>query len=279
MPLLRFVRAILLTAATMLPHHALSDVLILTPDSDYARNAAEKLKSHIQKPSRIVHSLESDTNTDLVVALGRESFLDASAHAAVPVIGTFLSPVDQGPISSKAPRYRIFSDPSPKKMAEFLKAKFPNSIVGFIHTDEEALFVQEMREILKNSSTRLESVRFSGNTFSDIRNLSRKSINVMLVSKNRDIYHPERVRFVLEALFRKKMPVISMSASLVPAGATVSVSPSVEAVIKTTSSYVNELIKNKLSSSSQAVYVEEVTIEVNPAMSEYFNFDFGDKVQ
>lgn len=275
MPSLRFVWGFLLLTAVMSPLPALSDVLIFTPEVNYARDVAEKLKSHIKPPSRIVHTLDVNSSTDVVVALGRESFLHASANTSVPVVGAFLSIVDQAPSPSKTVRYRILSDPSPQKMADFLEKKFPNSVVGFIHTDEEALFVHEMHQALQGSSTRLESIIFSGNTFSDIRHLDRKGIDLMLISKNRDIYHSGRIRFVLEALFRKKVPVVSMSAALIPAGATVSVSPSVEAVVQVTSSYANSLVDGRFPAPQRAVYVDDVVIDVNSAMAEYFNFDFG----
>lgn len=274
MLILRRIRALLMAAAMVSPT-ALADVLILTPDSDYARELAGQLKSRIQPPSRVVHLLDVNSETELVVALGRDSFLNATENTQLPVVGSFLSSVDRPTAKSKASTYRVFSDPSPELIAEFLRVRFPNSNIGYIYTDDEAPLVNRMHEALKDSTTRLEPVRFSGNTFSDIRTLSRKRIDAMLISKNREIYHPERVRFVLEALFRKKMPVVSMSASLVPAGATVSVAPTAEAVINTTSEAVNTLISGELPAPQRAAYAAGVTIEVNPTMSRYFNIDFG----
>lgn len=275
MPILSLVRALLLTAAVFLSPPVLSDVLILTPNSDYGKNVAEQVKSRIASPSRIAHVLDINPDTELVVALGRDSYLEASSKAKVPVIGSFLSPLDQVDGPSKSLRYRIFSDPSPAQIAEFLASRFPNSVIGYIYTADEAQVVQEVHDTLKGSSTRLESLPFSGNAFSDIRELSRKGINAMLITKNRDIYNPERIRFVLEALFRKKMPVVSTSAALVPAGATVSIAPSTEAIIDVTSSSVNKLLKESPNAPPAAVYVENATVQVNRTMSEFFNIDFG----
>lgn len=275
MPILSLVRALLLTTAVFLSPPVLSDVLILTPDTDYGKNVAEQLKSRIASPSRITHSLDINPDTELVVALGRDSFLEASSKAEVPVIGSFLSPLDQVDGPGNGPRYRIFSDPSPGQIAEFLASRFPNSVIGYIYTAEEAQVVKDVHDALKGSSTRLESLPFSGNTFSDIRELSRKGINAMLLTKNRDIYNPERVRFVLEALFRKKMPVVSTSTALVPAGATVSIAPSPEAIIDATSGSVNRLLKEPPNAPPAAAYVEHATVQVNRTMSEYFDIDFG----
>lgn len=275
MPIFSFVRALLLAAVVLLSSPVLSDVIIFTPDSDYARNVAVQLKSRIATSSRITHALDVNSDTKLVVALGRDSFLEASEKTEVAVVGSFLSPLDQVKNPSDGPRYRIFSDPSPEQIAEFLASRFPNSVVGYIYTADEAQIVQSVQDALKGSNTRLESLLFSGNTFSDLRGLSRKGINAMLITKNREIYNPERVRFVLEALFRKKMPVVSTSTALVPAGATVSIAPSSEAIINTTSDSVNALLKDPPHAPPSAVYVEDTTVEVNQTMSEYFNIDFG----
>lgn len=271
----RLIQAAIIAAIASLSSAALSEILIFAPDNDYAREVAEKLKSRIDTPSHIVHSLDVNSSTRLVVALGHESFLVASAETEVAVLGSFLSPADQPTSKRSAPTYRIFSDPSPDKIAEFLKKRLPNSTIGYIYTGDEAPVVQQLAKALENSSTRFEPIRFSGNTFSDLRGLSRKGINSMLVSTNHEVYHPERVRFVLEALFRKKMPVISMTASLIPAGATVSIAPTAEAVINATALSVNGLVKGAFSEPPNDTYVEDVTIEVNPAMASYFNIDFG----
>lgn len=275
MPIFSFVRALTLAAVVLLSPPVLSDVIIFTPDSDYARNVAEQLKSRIATSSRITHALDVNSDTDLIVALGRDSFLEASEKTEVPVVGSFLSPLDQVNEPSSKPRYRIFSDPSPEQIAAFLASRFPNSVVGYIYTDDEAQIVQRVQDALKGSNTRLESLLFSGNTFSDLRSLGRRDINAMVITKNRDIYNSERVRFVLEALFRKKMPVISTSTALVPAGATVSIAPSPEAIINTTSKYVNELLNDPPHAPPAAAYVEDTTIDVNRTMSAYFNIDFG----
>lgn len=275
MPILSLVRALLLTAAVLLSSPALSDVLILTPDSDYARDIAAQLKTRIASPSRITHTLETNSNANLIVALGRDSFLEASKQAETPVVGTFLSPLDQIDVPTNEPRYRIFSDPSPRQIAAFLASRFPNSTIGYIYTDDEAEVVQNVQNALKGSSTRLVSLTFSGNTFSDIRELSRKGINAMLITKNRDIYSPERIRFVLEALFRKKVPVVSTSTALVPAGAAVSIAPSPEAILSATSESINDLLKETPHPPPAAAYVESATVQVNRTISEYFNIDFG----
>lgn len=271
-----FVRALLLAAAVLLSPSVLSDVIIFTPDSDYARNVAVQLKSRIATPSRITHALDVDSDTELVVALGRASFLEASEKTEVAVVGSFLSPLDQVNSTSNRPRYRIFSDPSPEQIAAFLSSRFPNSVVGYIYTDDEAQIVQSVQDALQGSNTRLETLLFSGNTFSDLRKLSRKGIiNAMLITKNRDIYNPERVRFVLEALFRQKMPTVSTSTALVPAGATVSIAPSPEAIINATSKSINELLNDPPHAPPAEAYVEDTTVEVNRTLSEYFNIDFG----
>lgn len=275
MPIFSFVRALLLAAVVLLSPPVLSDVIIFTPDSDYARNVAVQLKSRIATSSRIMHALDINSDTELVVALGRDSFLEASEKTKVPVVGSFLSPLDQVNNPSDRPRYIIFSDPAPEQIAAFLASRFPNSVVGYIYTADEAQIVQSVQDALKGTNTRLESLLFSGNTFSDLRGLSRKGINAMLITKNRAIYNPERVRFVLEALFRKKMPVVSTSTALVPAGATVAIAPSPEAVINATSESVNELLNDPPKAPPAAAYVEDMTVEVNRTMSEYFNIDFG----
>lgn len=277
MSLVYVVRASIVSAALLLSSTALSDVTIVAPKSKYAQDVAEQIKAGIKHPVNISDTLNQDANSKVVVALGKSSFEKTVGTTSLPIVG-ILSYTDAPPISDR-PSYFVYSDPSPKDIAVFLKKHFQNMQIGYIYTEDESNRVEQIKEQLIDSSTQLITIKSSSDVFGDIRALTRtgKGIDAMLVTTNRNIYKPEKIRFVLESLFRKKVPVISTSAFLIEPGATVAISPSADAISAEASKIATLLHSKDTTPRPSGTYIDDLDIKVNSSMSEYFNLDFGEE--
>lgn len=262
-------RASLFLAALMLPVITHSDVVILTPDSDSARDMAKQIQSQIEAPSRVTHTLEQGAQSELIVAIGESAFRDAMASQSGPVVGTFLSATSAPPAALR-PSYRVLSDPSPEAIATFLKRNFNNTSVGYVYSSTEAALINHLQNELENSNVKLVALKASGNTNSDIRSLIRERIDAMFITRNLDIYRPDSIRFTLEQLFRKKIPVITTIPALVKVGATVSIAPSMKAVTSATAESVNAIVAGSLSKGPD-LFVDDLDIKVNSSMVELLN--------
>lgn len=248
-----------------------ADVTILTPDNDHAKNIAVLIKSNLNQKASIVHTIESTDHTDLVIALGEDALKNVIVDSKIPVIGAFLP--SSYPKSSEENNYfYIYSDPSPRDLAEFFVRSFPSSTIGYIYTPAELPMLDAISAHLKTSTTKLKMLPYSGSPFKDIRKLEREGIDSFWLSKNREIYKSEKLRFILEALFRKRVPVISTSLSLTKSGATVSITSNSDSVISQIVSTVNG-IQADSPPIDQSIYVEDVVVKVNLKMSEYFNIN------
>ncbi len=269
--MIRFLAASLI--AVMLPLKALSMVLILTPDSDRARRIALDLQARIDHPSLISSSYVATADVDMVVAIGRDSFLMADPITSAPIVGTFLSFSDLVTIGSKGPRYLIFSEPSPQQIAQLLVESFPKSRIGVMYDESDEVFMRELAGHLRKTQTSLELVKFSGNPFADIRELRRRGIDSMLITKNKNIFKPDKIGFVLESLFRQQIPVISTSSGLLEAGALVAISPSLKSLIEATARSVNGLLSTPSIRPPPTYYVSDPVVDVNPAMANQFTIE------
>lgn len=261
-------RVSLLLAALLLPAIAFSDVVILAPDSDSARDIAKQIQLQIEEPSVVAHKLDPTQKSDIVVAIGDGSFEGAVKSQTGPVVGTFLSSTSALPTSEK-PLYRVFSDPSPEVISKFLKANFSNKAVGYIYSPSEEDTLRILQQSLSGSTVKLVASKHSGNTNSDIRTLIKDRIDTMFISRNRDIYKPETIRFTLEQLFRKRIPVITSVPALIKVGATGSISPTTSSVIAATADTVNSIAKG-VPPKDVNLFVNEIDVQINDSMSELF---------
>lgn len=279
MSLVHVARAALVSAALLLSSTALCDVSIVAPRGKYAQDVANQIEIGIKHPVTISDSPTPDKNTKVIVALGKYSFDKSNSFTALPIVG-ILSSTDAPPVSNK-PNYFIYSDPSPEDIAIFLKKHFPSTRIGYIYTDRETDRVTNIKEHLAGSSTQLLAVKSTGDVFQNLRTLTRKGkgIDAMLVTTNRKIFRPDKIRFVLESLFRKKVPVISTSAFLIEPGATIAIYPSAEALSSEASKIATLLHSGAPNLLPSGKYIDDLDIKVNSSMSDYFNLNFKDEAK
>ncbi len=100
----------------------------------------------------------------------------------------------------------------------------------------------------------------------------------MLITKNSDIYKPKKIRFVIEALFRKRIPTISTSNSLLRAGSAVSITPYEEETINFIANLVNQLHKDSKLTDGLKIKTEKIKVNINESMMKLFNLNINEGV-
>ena len=78
------------------------------------------------------------------------------------------------------------------------------------------------------------------------RMLNYDSVDVMLITNDSRIFNRKNIRFVLEALYRKKIPTIGFSRSLVDAGAVAAVFSNEDEVINQTAIAANNFFFRRM---------------------------------
>lgn len=280
MPFRFIARLAFLFAAFLALEQAAADVVILAPRTDQARSVAEKIKSRIDVPARIAGSLEETGKAELVVAVGNALFSSALTQTRAPVIGVFINRFEYESDSlHQPPPVVIYSDPSPQDIADFLSKHFPRSKIGYLYSLNEAKLVSVISDVVSQSGSRLVTINHQGDIFAEIRALARGGVDIMFISKNRSIYKPDTIRFALEFFFRKNIPVVTTSPSLVEVGATIAISATDEQIVEATSAAVRRVLAGENSTDVPLHRNAELEVKVNPVMAEYFNLQIESSSQ
>lgn len=246
---------------------ARGDVLILSPDTPAAQAIASKIAGKLEAPTIVSDTISF--NPELIIAVGDSSFIDATTKVDIPVIGTFLT-ASETTLPDRQSTYAIYSDPTAVDVATQLVSLFPNSKIGYVYTDSDEQFVSDIIAQLDGSGTSLVAIQHTGNTFDGIRTVISSGIDAMLITRNRTIYRPENIRFVLESLFRKGVPVVSTIETLLPAGAVVAITTDEASVINRTTEKAQAVLKGNQPGPTQVIRVTHITLKINKSMSNYF---------
>lgn len=249
------------------------DVVIVVPDTDHAKNIAVKLKENIPKyiTVKISTSVDNIDSEDLVVPLGNNQYLKllSSDYNLLP---TFISFYDFASRKKKEKvKSVLYSDPSPKAIASFLSEHFKTAKIGYIYSSEDEGYMRLIQEHLDNKN-KLVSSKYEGNTFTSIKNLIKKDIDLIFIGRNREVYTRDNIRFVLDSLFRKNIPVLTSSPVYVKAGASVSISPSEDAIITMTALAIERHYKQK-DLIFKDIFIDECKIGTNSSMTDFYNLN------
>lgn len=265
----RFVSTILVAGIALLPASSFSDVTIVTTDNHYATAMAKKVQAGLKDPSTITYRLDPSNRSSVIIALGIDAIHQPKIESYPAIVSAFINYSDSAQIGDSV-MHIIYADPSPARVAEFIDKNFTDARIGFLYTEADVGFAEQISTSLRGRKNELIKLKFNGNVFDGITDLTKSKIDLMLIGRNRDIYQPENIRFVLESLFRKKVPVITTSKQLVKAGAVASIAPSDDEVIAAIHRSVNALLKNEKVQARQ--FVDEVEIHTNRSMSEFYNW-------
>ncbi|MFK5893939.1 MAG: hypothetical protein QM504_12025 [Pseudomonadota bacterium] len=231
----------------LLSTQVLSEVLILSPNNVKARSIAVKIKEKlIDKNIVISENPNAVENPELVITLGSELLKTHGKQLNAPTIASFVSPSEyfNSNILNNFPSEPIYSVVSPRFLMSFLEESFGNARVGYIYVGEKDPYIKELEFISSFSETKIVPIKLRNNdVFKTIRRiLSNRSIDVMIVSNNSSVFNRKNIRFVLEALYRKKIPTVGLSQTLVDAGAVAAVFSKEDAIIEQTISSANSYL-------------------------------------
>lgn len=205
------------------PAHA--DVEIFTANTpvgqSFKSKLTEALKNKAKFPSRI--------SERIVVTLGYQAYLEHRTRDNIVLVAAFISR-DQfyslPPVTKK--KYVIFSDPQPDKINQEITKYLPNRTVGYFNQSTEQL----LKDLISDNS-RYQSYRYiEGDLYRSFSNMySASPPNAFLVTENREIYNRDSILYVLESLYRNRIPVISTNKALIGKGSVLTVYVSNEEIL------------------------------------------------
>jgi ABC-type uncharacterized transport system substrate-binding protein len=249
-------------------------VLIVVPEGNsYAYNVALELQKGIKHQSNITTSTNLTGSEDVVIALGSSIYSKISKHQQ-EIIATFVpyQGINVIPQPPKKHHY-IYAEPSPEQIHKFISSNFISAKVGYLYTDKDKSVAAELEKEFEKSGNSIFPMMHEGDVFSSIRKLIRSGIDIMLINKNSSLYTPKNIRTIIEALTRKRIPVISTTKSLVNLGATVSITSDQSEIIEMTSDLTNHIIKGNHKEANRSGHTHTVNVESNHSMISLFRFD------
>lgn len=222
----------------------LPDVLILTPDNEKARAVAEKIKARLRYQKVVISADPSAVpNPELVITLGSGLLRAFGEKINAPTIASFVSPSEYSTLlkQNTNPSEPVYSVVSPRSLMAFLDETFGPVRVGYIYAGEKDSYITEL-EILSNiSEAKIVPIPLADNdVFKTLRRLfSSRTVDVMIISNDTRVFNRKNIRFVLEALYREKIPTIGFSNNLVDAGAVAAVFSEEDAMVDQTIASAN----------------------------------------
>lgn len=254
-----------------------SDVVIVAPNTPHANSIAGKIKERIPKsiPVRIITSFDGIDSEDVVVPLGNKLYID-SISTEYNILPAFISFADFASNPRKDNiKTVLYSDPSPKSIANFLNQHFKNAKIGYVYSSNDEKYMQLVREALENKN-QLVTTKHDGNTFTSIKRLIKSDIDVIFIGRNRNVYTRNNIRFVLDSLFRKNIPVLTSSRAYVKAGASVSISPNEDKLIDRAALTIERLYKQKDHVFTN-IFIDDSKVSTNAAMMDFYNLSFREE--
>jgi len=259
------IAVILSFVLTLSSAHA--DVIILTSRSQYALEVANKIQLGIKAPSEIKHSIDHVKDTDIVVALGNEALAEAERKASKKIVASFIGYSGR---NNKNIKTIIYAEPSPETLAHFFDVNFNKARIGILYSPKDREYIERINSSLKTGNNELIPIVSTGDTFVEINKLIRMDIDLLFIRNDDAIYKPGNIRFVLETLFRKRIPVITNTKSLLKAGATAAITPDEELIIRETIEAINLLSSGKVNSIPYR-FIETAKTDTNKSMIKILN--------
>lgn len=248
-----------------------ADVSIIAPES----KKAQYIKNELSNRLSLISSLKNH-DLNVLVTIGSSTYLDPSAKNGGPYFPLFLSPYEHRAIPDREDVFPVFSEPAPGPLLDQLAVWFGAARIGYIYKGRDP-FSSALIEQANRKGINLVPLDIGNDdVFDGITDLARKGIDLMLVSKHPDVYTSRNIRFVFESLYRKRIPAIATSDSLLNAGAIATISPDERIVIEDVAQYISTLFKaadkEKTTVERQALapFSQTIKIQTNPTMQSQF---------
>jgi len=228
------------------PSFAEGDVLILSPDNPKARAIADKIKSKLGHHNVIITENPNEIkNPQLVITLGSKQLRANATNINAPTLASFVSPSEFA-AANKGGGYQakpVYSVVSPQSLMQYIKETFGNVRVGYIYTDKDDGYLSEMKIFSHGNGPQVVPVELKKDIFKTLRRMiSRRTVDIMIISNDTRVFNRKNIRFVLEALYREKIPTIGFSKNLVDAGAVAAVFSDEDALVEQTIAAANKYL-------------------------------------
>ncbi|MGH1486980.1 MAG: hypothetical protein ACRBCI_12230 [Cellvibrionaceae bacterium] len=237
---------------------------------DIAKRIQEKITVNSQIRNEL--DLEEKSNS-IIITIGSSAFYKASKKADIKIITSFI-PHTTNINKAEDEIFPYYSEPSPEQILSFFSKHFSSAKVGILYSDSDIEFISSLESIFRNSNNTLIPIKHSKNdVFDSIRALIKKDMDIMLITKNKEIYSSKKIRFVIEALSRKRIPTITTSPSLLRAGSVASITPNEEETISSIATLASQLHKNKKITDDTREEPNNITVKTNKSMMKLFNLN------
>lgn len=224
------------------------EIVILSPSgkgkaSQIAQAISKQLENHYRV--RIETDPSLIDNADLSVILGKKLFAQHKNTITSPRIVSFISPFDFQELSNNTNESTLvsYTGASPQTVSQFIKETLGKVKVGYIFSDPADRYLKELEKASEGNFL-VVSVEAKNDVYGALNELIERDIDVLLVTNNSSVYSGSNIRFTLEALFRNRIPAISLSRSL-SAGAVATVYASDKDVISHTASAARQYLESK----------------------------------
>lgn len=254
-----------------------SDITILASDSSRNIGIAKRIQEKITVESSIKNSFsESEEKNSIIITIGSTAFYKVADKSDSQIIASFIPHATN--IDHKEDSiFPYYSEPSPNQISSFFSKHFNSAKIGILYDDSDIRFIENLKKAFDNSDNTLIAIKHNKkDVFDSIRALIKKDIDIMLITKNRDIYHPKKIRFVIEALSRKRIPTITTSTSLLRAGSAVSITPDEEQTIIAIANLANQLHKDQKITDDIKGESKNITVNINKSMMKLFNLNIDE---
>lgn len=237
------------------------------------------LKSGAKVNEKLASSLltflsDSEAKEKIAIGFGDQLVENMPDIEKVFIVGSNLGADTSGYIRSTNRIIRISSTPGPEAIGKFANENFKNIRIGILieGTDEEKEFIGKLQANVTVSSISIVPVEVkAGDTISGIKNLVSKNVDVVFIQRSSNIYKNSNLRFVMEYLFRQRVPVITTIPGLLKAGAVVSMNVRDEDVISEIKSHLAKDKKYSESDRSRLFYLNELDVFINEDASRFYN--------
>lgn len=200
-----------------------ADILIVSPENPHALELANKIKDQITGEKIVVSSNPNLVpSPELIITVGTSTLKGLRSDLNAPTIAAFVSPHDFEFLDKTiaVPTAPVYSTADPNQVVEFLQDNFPGSRIGYVYEDEKDPYLISMELAAHELGVNIVPIELQGNIFKTYRRVFRKkAIDIMLITNSSHIYTVKNIRFVLESLYREKIPAIGLTKQIVKAGA------------------------------------------------------------
>lgn len=248
-----------------------AEISIYTQDTSAAKKFANVIANQLKDHSVKINP-KKENPSDVVVAVGNTALVNLASKATI-TIGSYISydTYDSLPDNQK-PKIVIFSDPDPSSLVQAINSNFPKKKIGYILGSGKEPYLSLLQEAgLKTITYNIDDEGI----FKTLSNAYRDDVTkVFLISENREVFNKNTILYVLESLYRNRIPAISMNKALIKKGSTLTVYTNPENVANKT---VEEIKAALINDKREARIFPDSEITMDYELAEKLSITVGNR--